>query len=191
MSHWPVIDGKSFKPPESLYDRIMEDIPLDAWLDILKENPILKQAVLKGFSGRGKKLSSALAQPEVRERLKRFYRSDTSAFQDLLEYWGDEMPHLVILLHMFDGLFILDYWAHLRNLFGPERFFATLCLCGDFEHAEFCNILQEEQDFWTRKADVQSLALFAPALAVVKDYAEEYPEVGKYLFDPEDEDDGD
>ena len=188
MSHWPVIDDKPYQPPESLYDRIVEDIPDDSWPDILKENPILKQSVLKGFSGRGQKVSGTLAQPQVRERLKRFYRSDASAFQDLLEYWGEAMPHLVVLLHMLDGLFILDYWAHLRNLLGPERFFATLCLCGDFENEVFCNLLKEEHNFWTRKGDLQSLALLSPVLAVIKDYADEYPEVGKHLFDPEAED---
>ncbi|MFZ2446878.1 MAG: NYN domain-containing protein [Syntrophobacteraceae bacterium] len=167
--------------PVQVFKRLIEDISIEAWGEILKENPGVRKEVLGGFSFRPKKLDRILSQPVTMVRLQRRLRADIAFLDRVLDAWSDESPALAYL-SMLDIDFVASRWRQIRDLLGPERFCLALFLLDAFRHGDFVKILGEK-DFWSPAPDKRMYELLVLPLTVWSRFVEENPEAAEKLHE--------
>ena len=124
MDHGQALEELLPSLPAGFFDRILRDIPADAWIPMFKDIPTLREAVLEGFSTRPDKLPRLLVQPKVQARLRRILQSGGPPLEEVLNVWGLENLSIVAFLEMLDREFLLENRESIKNLIGPERMVA-------------------------------------------------------------------
>lgn len=164
--------------PTSFFERIVRDIPARTWLHILQDHHSLKEKVLEGFSIPVPRLLPHLENPQILKRIERFVRPKKALLEEILQVWGHEQSATVAYLEMLDPQFVLENWIPLKNLVGPERFFAGLYLLQHLEEAEFRDLVDES--FWERSASKDVMELLVPIWAVWKDFTASHPQASDW-----------
>ncbi len=179
MKHSKPFEAYNLHVPNSLFDRLVQDIPVEAWTRLIQKNPTLKEAVLEGFSGRPHKIPRLIRQPQVTQRLRRILQSDETFFDLILHVWGQEQIAIAAFMEMLDSDYLLYHWTGLKKLLGPERFFAALCLLGHIHSEEVRDQIAE--DFWEREMDDEAAEPLIPALTIWSAFVREHPEAKEWL----------
>ncbi len=174
-----ILHDQGFDLPIHFFEQLTHDISLSRWNHLLQKKPILKEALLEGFSTRSHKLSNLLKQPQLQVRLRRLARSSPAILEAILTAWGQDQIAIVAFLEMLDRSFLLDNWDHLKNLLGPERFFAGLSLLDYLQLPEVQERLGEA--FWQRQVEAEMLDVLVPVFNLWKIFIEEYPQAAKWL----------
>lgn len=165
--------------PDQVFKRLIEDIPVKTWAEILRRNPNVKSDVLGGFSFKLKKLERSLFQTAIMSRLQRHLHGNPDLFEQVLHEWGDEFVG-VRFMAMLDMEFVLARWRQLRDLLGPERFCLGLLYLGAFEDEEFAALIGYE-GFWTRAPDRSMFELLLVPLATWGKFIRENPEAAERI----------
>jgi hypothetical protein len=176
-----LLHNKDLIPPKSFFDRIILDIPLSAWKKLIHEEPILKRVLMEGFSARSHKLPQLLRQPQFQVRLRRFLRAQPDTLDALLNIWGQEQVPTMAFLEMLDYSFVLDHWKNLKDLLGPERFWAGLYLLGYLADERIEQRISE--DFWKRHIEPEVIDPLIPIWSLWKDFVREYPDAQDWVKD--------
>lgn len=165
--------------PSSFYEALVNDIPTETWLRILKNNPTLKAAVLEGFTVPANKLERLLRQPQIGARLRRLIRSEETMLNEILQIWGQERLSIMAFLEMLDRDFVLDNWQSLKNFIGPERFLAGLKVLGLLTDAELENLVGEA--FWERQLDIELVGPMIPFWDLWHSFVQQFPQAKDWL----------
>ena len=176
-AHWL----NSLSPPNGFFQRIIDDIPVALWVSLLQELPHLKEALLEGFSVPAGKLPRHLQRPELQSRLRRLLREDAELLDLVLDIWGHEQLALMAYLEMLDPTFLLENLRELKNLLGPERFLAGLCLLDRLDRETLQSHLGE--GYWERQTAAGDIEPFLPVFTLWKQIVAEIPPARQWLID--------
>lgn len=177
-----LLHDKRFVLPAAFFERIVRDIPLGTWTDMLENDLTLRDSLFEGLSGRIEKLVRTLHQPQGIARLRRELNEDRRALEDVLIAWGEEKLSLLAFLEMLDRGFLLENWERVKDFLGPERFFAGLCILSLTEEKEVRDLIGD--DFWERRAEPEILDVVVPVFDLWKIFVQERPEAQNWLSSP-------
>lgn len=165
--------------PARVFSRLIEDVSVGGWAEILDGNPNVRRDVLEGFSARPKRLEFSLGQPVVTGRIMRYLQTDGRFLDEVLQVWGEEAA-APIYLGMLDSEFVADRWRQVRDLLGPERFCLSLLYMDAIDNPSFAEILERE-DFWQPSPHEGVPELFSVPLAAWGQFIRENPEAAARL----------
>jgi hypothetical protein len=149
---------RSYALPERFYRVLADDIPVDAWLELLQRHAGHREVLFKGFPARPEKLPRSFRQPEIQARLLRILREDAVFLADVIDLWG-----VARIKTMGSGNVDLTIWSRsssLKNLIGPERYFAALYLLDRLpDDAVRAGVTES---YWERRLEPDSVAAVLP-----------------------------
>jgi molecular chaperone GrpE (heat shock protein) len=151
----------SYSLPEHFYRVLANDIPVSAWLELLRRHAGHREVLFKGFPARPEKLSRNFRQPEIQARLLRILREDVSFLADVIDLWGVARIRTMVFLEMLDAGYLVEEFERLKNLIGPERYFAALYLL-DRLPEDAVRALVTEKSYWERRLDTESVEVLLP-----------------------------
>jgi len=151
---------RSYALPERFYRVLADDIPVDAWLELLQRHAGHREVLFKGFPARPEKLSRNFRQPEIQARLLRILREDAVFLADVIDLWGVARIKTMVFLEMLDPDYLVEELESLKNLIGPERYFAALYLLDRLPADAVRAVVTES--YWERRLDAASVAAVLP-----------------------------
>lgn len=182
MAELPLHLDTAFSLPPGFFDQIIADIPVPRWVSLFSEHPTLRNILLEGLSAPPHKWQRLLRQPQILGRLRRGLAAHREALEGILKVWGQEQLSVVAFLEMLDRDFLLESWTPIKNLVGPERFFAALALLELTEDPDFREqLIGLDADFWQRTVDENSVEPLIPFSMLWNDLIARFPQAQGWL----------
>jgi hypothetical protein len=172
---------QSLAPPDSFYERIIQDIPVAAWVKLLQREPALHEIFKGGFSANPQKLARHLQRPELQARLRRWLRTEAGVLDAVLELWGQEKLDTMAYLEMLSPEFICENLQALKNLLGPERFCAGLYLLDLLQDNRIGEAISA--GYWERRVEADIMEPLLPFLILWQDVLREHPQATDWTKD--------
>jgi molecular chaperone GrpE (heat shock protein) len=151
---------RSYALPDSFYRVLAEDVPVDAWLDLLQRHAAHREVLFKGFPARPEKLSRNFRQPEIQARLVRILSDDAAFLAEVIDLWGVARIKTMVFLEILDPDYLVEELERLKNLIGPERYFAALYLLDRL--ADDAVRAGVTESYWERRLDADSVEAVLP-----------------------------
>lgn len=159
--------------PERFYRVIVDDIPVAEWLELLQHHAQLREVLFKGFPARPEKLSRNFRQPEIQSRLVRMLRDEAAFLVDAIELWGVVRIKTMVFLEMLEPFYLVEELERLKNLIGPERYFAALFLLDRLSEDAVGAAITDL--YWERQADAEAVEALLPLLEFWQEVLAEDP----------------